>query len=190
MDRLKQKINELRAYTAEEEWFEFKDSWYDEVGIAEYISSMSNAAAMHGEDIAYLVWGIDNDTHELTDTKFSYHRDVKGEPLEHYLARQITPDIGFSFHEFTIDDKRVVVLVIPAAKNVPTAFNNIRFLRIGSSKVNLNKYPERESQLFDILRNGLPTIESVEAYDQDLSFRKLLMYYEDKGIVLNRKTFE
>ena len=93
--------------------------------------------------------------------------DVKGEPLEHYLARQITPDIGFSFHEFTIDDKRVVVLVIPAAKNVPTAFNNIRFLRIGSSKVNLNKYPERESQLFDILRNGLPTIESVEAYDQD-----------------------
>lgn len=37
MDRLKQKINELRAYTAEEEWFEFKDSWYDEVGIAEYI---------------------------------------------------------------------------------------------------------------------------------------------------------
>ena len=151
---------------------------------------MSNAAAMHGEDNAYLVWGIDNDTHELTDTKFFNHRDVNGEPLEHYLARQITPDIGFSFHEFTIDDKRVVVLVIPAAKNVPTAFNNIRFLRIGSSKVNLTKYPERESQLFDILRNGLPTIESEEAYDQDLSFRKLLMYYEDKGIVLNRKTFE
>ena len=190
MDRLKQKIKELRAYTAEKEWFEFKDSWYDEVGIAEYISSMSNAAAMHGEENAYLVWGVHNDTHELTNTSFSYHRDVKGEPLEHYLARQITPDIGFSFHEFTIDDKRVVVLVIPAAKNVPTAFSNIRFLRIGSSKVNLNKYPERESQLFDILRNGLPTIESVEAYDQDLSFRKLQMYYEDKGIVLNRKTFE
>ena len=56
MDRLKQNINELRAYTAEAEWFEFKDSWYDEVGIAEYISSMSNAAAMHGEDNAYLVW--------------------------------------------------------------------------------------------------------------------------------------
>lgn len=57
MDGLKQRINELRVYTAEEEWFEFKDSWYDEVGIAEYISSMSNAAAMHGEENAYLVWG-------------------------------------------------------------------------------------------------------------------------------------
>lgn len=35
MDGLKQRINELRVYTAEEEWFEFKDSWYDEVGIAD-----------------------------------------------------------------------------------------------------------------------------------------------------------
>lgn len=190
MDKLEQKVNELRKCTAEEEWFEFKDSWYDVTGIAEYISAMSNAAAMHGEENAYLVWGVHDDTHELTDTTFSYHRDVKGEPLEHYLARQITPDIGFSFCELTIENKRVVVLIIPAAKHVPTAFNNVRFLRIGSSKVNLNKYPERESQLFNILRNGLPTMESVEAYDQNLTFRKLLMYYEDKGIILNRKTFE
>ena len=190
MDKLEQKINELRAYPAEEEWFEFKDNWYNETGIAEYISALSNAAAMHGEENAYLVWGVHNDTHELTGTSFTYHRDVKGEPLEHYLARQITPDIGFSFRELMINEKRVVVLIIPAAKNIPTAFNNIRYLRIDSSKVNLNKYPERESQLFDILRNGLPTIESVEAYDQELSFRKLMMYYEDKGIILNRKTFE
>ena len=190
MDKLEQKINELRTYPAEEEWFEFKDNWYNETGIAEYISALSNAAAMHGEENAYLVWGVHNDTHELTGTSFTYHRDVKGEPLEHYLARQITPDIGFSFRELMINEKRVVVLIIPAAKNIPTAFNNIRYLRIGSSKVNLNKYPERESQLFDILRNGLPTIESVEAYDQELTFRKLMMYYEDKGIILNRKTFE
>ncbi len=185
MDKLEQKINELRAYPAEEEWFEFKDNWYNETGIAEYISALSNAAAMHGEENAYLVWGVQNDTHELTGTSFTFHRDVKGEPLEHYLARQITPDIGFSFRELMINEKRVVVLIIPAAKNIPTAFNNIRYLRIGSSKVNLNKYPERESQLFDILRNGLPTIESAETFEQELTFKKLMMYCEDKGIVLN-----
>jgi predicted HTH transcriptional regulator len=183
-------VKELIAHTSEEEWFEFKENWYEEAGIGEYISSMSNVAAMLGKDFAYLVWGVNNDTHDLTDTTFTYHRDVKGEPLEHFLARQITPDIGFSFHELSIKSKRLVILVIPAAKQVPTAFNNVRFLRIGSSKVNLSKYPERESQLFDILRNGLPTIESVEAYEQELSFRKLFMYYEDKGIVLNKNNFE
>ncbi len=190
MSELEVVVKELIAYTSEEEWFEFKENWYEEAGIGEYISSMSNVAAMLGKEFAYLVWGVNNDTHDLTDTTFTYHRDVKGEPLEHFLARQITPDIGFSFHELTINSKKVVVLVIPSAKQVPTAFNNIRFLRIGSSKVNLSKYPERESQLFDILRNGLPTMESVEAYEQELSFRKLFMYYEDKGIILNKNNFE
>ena len=49
------------------------------------------------------------------------------------------------------------MLVIPAAKNIPTAFDRVRYLRIGSSKVNLMEYPEREAKLFDILRNGFPT---------------------------------
>ena len=54
----------------------------------------------------------------------------------------------------------------------------------------MNKYPERESKLFDVLRNGLPTVESIESYIQELTFRKLFLYYEDKGIVLNRNTFK
>lgn len=184
MQNLEMIVKELTEYATEEEWFEFKENWYEENGIGEYISSMSNVAALLGKENAYLVWGVNNDTHEFTGTTFTYHRDVKNEPLEHYLARNVVPDIGFYFKELTIKSKKVVVLVIPAAKQVPTAFNGVRYLRIGSSKVNLNKYPERESQLFDILRNGFPTMESEEAYDQELSFRKLFLYYEDKGIVL------
>ena len=190
MDRIKLLIKRLIACTSEEDWFEFKDSWFDAVGIGEYISSMSNAAAMCGRDFAYVVWGVDNETHVLTNTSFSYHKDVKGEPLEHFLARQIVPDINFQFEEAVIDGKRVVVLIIPAAKTVPTAFGGNRYIRIGSSKVNLNKYPERESKLFDVLRNGLPTVESIESDTQELTFRKLFLYYEDKGIVLNRNTFK
>lgn len=190
MQELEKIVTELRAYPSEEEWFEFKENWYEEAGIGEYISSMSNAAAMLGRNAAYLIWGINNETHELTGATFTFQKDIKGEPLEHYLARQITPDIGFRFHELFIEEKRIVVLLIPAAKQVPTAFNNVRYLRIGSSKVNLNKYPERESQLFDILRNGLPTLERAEAYDQDLTFGKLFLYYADKGIALNKDTFK
>ena len=70
-------VNRLIKYSSEEEWFEFKENWYDAGGIGEYISSMSNSAAMIGRDAAFLVWGINNDTHELTDTTFYYHVDVK-----------------------------------------------------------------------------------------------------------------
>lgn len=183
-------VNDLRNYSTEEEWFEFKENWYNEKGIGEYISSLSNSAAMVGKTHGFLIWGVNDGTHELTDTTFTYHRDVKKEPLEHYLARQVSPDIDFSFYELSIENKRVVVLIIPAAKQVPTSFDSIRYLRIGSSKVNLSKYPERESKLFDILRNGLPTMETTKSSNQDLSFKKLFMYYEDRGISLRKNTFK
>ena len=58
------------------------------------------------------------------------------------------------------------------------------------SKVNLSKHPEREAALFSVLKNRLPTTENTEADIQELSFRKLFFYYEDRGIVLNRRNFK
>lgn len=183
-------INELRHYSTEEEWFEFKDSWYEKDGIGEYISALSNSAALLGRDNAYLIWGIDNQTHNFTDTKFNYKKEEKGESLIHYLARNINPDILFTFKELTIESKRVVVLIVPSAKEVPTSYKEIRYIRIGSSNVKLSHYPRREIELFYILKNGLPTIDEVEAYNQDLEFDKLFGYYQYKGIKLDKRNFE
>ena len=183
-------VRELIAYPTEANWFEFKENWYEPVGIGEYISSLSNAAAMEGQEFGYLVWGVNNDTHDITGTKFDYRVDVKNEPLEHFLARQVMPDTNFSFHELTMEGKRVVVMVVPAASKVPTSFDGNRYLRIGSSKVNLNKYPERESYLFYILRVGLPNICNTESEYQDLTFDKLFVYYASKGVALNRRNFK
>lgn len=55
---------------------------------------------------------------------------------------------------------------------------------------NLNKYPERESHLFHVLRVGLPTICNTEADNQELSFDKLFVYYASRGITLNKRTFK
>lgn len=186
----KSKVKELIEYPREANWYEFKTNWYEPAGIGEYISSLSNAAALEGREAGYLVWGVDNDTHEIIGTTFDYTVDVKNEPLEHYLARQVFPDNNFSFHEITVEGKRVVILDIPAATKVPTSFDNNRYLRIGSSKVNLNKYPERESNLFHVLRVGLPTICNTESENQELTFDKLFVYYASKGITLNKRTFK
>ena len=82
------------------------------------------------------------------------------EPLKHWLRRQLSPDIEFRFEEGEIEGERVVALLIPAAKTVPTSFRQEQYIRIGSSKENLRKYPEKESYLFEVLRHGLPTIEN------------------------------
>ncbi len=99
MTDLKETVKKLIKRENEEEWFEFKENWYDANGIGEYIAAISNAAAMAGEDTGYLIWGVNNDTHAITGTTFNHHRDVKNEPLEHFLARSVMPDISFSFKE-------------------------------------------------------------------------------------------
>ena len=50
-----------------------------------------------------------------------------------------------------IEENRVVVLTIPAARIVPTAYKDVRWIRIGSSKEKLSKYPDREAALFRLL---------------------------------------
>lgn len=190
MENLIAIVNELRAYETEKEWFEFKENWFEPKELGEYISAMSNSAAYVGRDYAYFVWGIHDVTHDVTGTRFDPDQDVKGEPLKHFLARQTYPDIDFRFEEIKLEGKRVVVLCIPAAKTIPVSFSEERYIRIGSSKEKLRKYPEKESFLFSVLRDGFPTIENTESEYQELSFEKLQIYYGAKGVKLNLKQFK
>lgn len=72
---------------SEEEWYEFKENCFEPYEIGAYISSMSSAATLCGKEYAYLVWGIENGTHEIVGTTIDYQIDYKKEPFQHYLAR-------------------------------------------------------------------------------------------------------
>ena len=184
-------VNELRSFSFEKEWFEFKENWLQPAQLGEYISAISNSAAMLGRDHGYFVWGVsDDEGHELVGTDFDPDCEVSHEPLKHYLARQLEPSVDFDFFEGEVGGKRIVVLRIGCARIAPTAFNGNRFIRIGSSKENLRRYPQREAALFGVISHGVPTLENQPAERQDLSFGQLLMYYAAKGVKLNPETFE
>lgn len=187
---LKEVVEDLLTYTYEEDWFEFKSNIFKPYEIGEYISSLSNAAALTGRTYGYLVWGVENDGHKVVGTDVDWHGNVKNEPLEHFLARQLKPEVSFKFRETLIDGKRVVALVIPAAKNAPVAFRGQRFLRVGSSKINLADYPERESDVFFVLRNGVPTIDNTPSKYQNPTFKQLFNFYSLRGMELKQETFE
>ena len=164
---IKEIINECISYESEREWFEFKENWFEKDQVGEYISSLSNSSAILGRDFAYMIWGINNESHEIVGTTIKYEIEVNNEPLKHYLARNLNPSINFYFIEEIINDKRVVVLVIPSSKIIPTSYKDVRYIRIGSSKENLKKYPEREAYLFSALTFGIPTINNKESEYQD-----------------------
>ena len=151
-------IRDLCAYEDEQEWFEFKENWFQPETLGEYVSAMSNAAAFHYRKFAFFVWGVNNDAHEIVGTTFNQYREYRNEPYQNYLARNLSPSVNFSFEEASIDGKRLVALVIPAAEEIPTAFKDKRYIRIGSSKAALKDYPKREIQLFKILSGRVETI--------------------------------
>lgn len=183
-------LRELLQYSAEREWFEFKEKWFEPVALGQYVSALSNAAAMAGREEAYFVWGVNDKTHSLTGSDFDQYQEYKGEPYQNYLNRNLAPKIKLEFIEGVMDGRRFVILVIGAASDVPVGFAGQRYGRVGSSKVCLKDNPKLERRLFKILDRGYPTILNVKSDYDDLAFGKLFMYYGSKGIELRRETFK
>ncbi|MDD4212759.1 MAG: putative DNA binding domain-containing protein [Bacilli bacterium] len=190
MNGAKKILNELLQFSKEREWFEFKENWFQPVTLGEYVSALSNAAALFGKDYGYFVWGINDETHEIVGTNFDQYQDYKHEPYQNYLNRNLNPKIKFDFIEDSIEGRRVVVLVIEAARDIPTSFDKTRFIGVGSSKDTMENNPKKEKELFKVLKNGYPTIVNTPSKYQDLTFEKLFMYYGSKGVGIKQETFK
>ena len=192
MDKYIDLLETLLSYKDEYEWLDFKENWFSKDEIGEYISAIANGAALCGKEFGYIVWGVNDATKEAVGTTVNFNKDIDNEPYKHYLARNLTPKISFETVEFKYNEARIVMLIIPQFKSIVTKFKNEAFIRIGSSKEKLSKYPEWEIKLNNTLVNGYPTIVNVAApdYAQELTFEKLFMYYGAKGLTLRHDTFE
>ncbi|MBC8551962.1 MAG: putative DNA binding domain-containing protein [Candidatus Brocadiales bacterium] len=144
-------IHELRRLPNEAEWVEFKGSNDNPDEIGEYISALSNSAALLRKVNAYMIWGIDDKSHDIIGTTFKPNKNKIGnEELENWLLRLLSPKINFSFYETMIEDNHVVLLEIGTAFRHPVQFKHIEYLRIGSYKKKLKDFPEKERELWRI----------------------------------------
>lgn len=143
-------VRELAKMPDEMEWVEFKCNNKDPERIAKYISGLSNSATLCEKPQAYIVWGIENETHQIIGTEFNYRKERKGaEELEAWLTRLINPKINFRFYEVKMDDEtRVVLLEIPCVEKEPTKYGSISYIRVGSNLKLLVDYPEKEAELW------------------------------------------
>lgn len=94
-------LRELRQLPKETEWVEFKCNNANPEEIGEYVSALANSAALWGKANAYVVWGVDDVTHDVVGTTFRLALAKKGnEELENWLVRLLSPRIHFRFVEF------------------------------------------------------------------------------------------
>lgn len=152
LSKLRIKLEELLRLPAETEWVEFKHNNCKPDEIGEYLSAISNGAALHGKRTGYLVWGIEDVTHHVVGTNFRPKQAKKGnEELEAWLLQLLEPRINFTIHEFDSDGLPVVLFAVPAAHSTPVRFSGEEYIRIGSYKKRLKGYPEIERRLWSIL---------------------------------------
>lgn len=63
-------INRLVAQPKESEWLEFKHNFHSKEEIGERISALSNSAALLNLPYSYLVFGVEDGSHNIVGTSF------------------------------------------------------------------------------------------------------------------------
>jgi predicted HTH transcriptional regulator len=144
-------VVELCKLPNETEWVEFKHNNANPEEIGEYLSALANGAALTGKVHAYLIWGVDNDSHALIGTTFNpAETRIGSEELESWLLRLLSPKINFHFYSLLVDEKPIVLLEIGAAFRHPVRFKSTDYIRVGSYKKKLKDFPEKERELWRV----------------------------------------
>lgn len=148
-EEFKELIQTLAALPKETEWVEFKHNKAVPQDIGEYISALSNSAALHRQGAGYIVWGIEDKTYAIVGTSFKPRvAKVGNEELENWLLRLLSPRVDFQIHEDQVDAKPFVIFQIRPATYMPVQFSGTEFIRVGSYKKKLKDYPEKERRLW------------------------------------------
>lgn len=188
MENLDKLVNELRKLPTETQWLEFKHNNYTPDMIGRDISALANSASLYEKSCAYMLWGIDDETHEIVGTDYDLQTLKKGnQELENWLRSLLSKNADFEFHTVQMaEKKRVGVLIIYKATNQTVMFDKVDYIRVGSYTKRLSEYPAMQAQLWDKIRNS----RFEERYaKQDLRLEDALrmldysVYFDNCGII-------
>ena len=148
--QLNHKLSELLALPQETEWAEFKHNYSEHQMIGEYLSALSNAAALEGCPFGYIVWGIEDGTRNIVGTSFKprIQKGAGNEDLEPWLNKLLAPKVNFRIFEFEANGQPMVMFEVQAANSAPVAFKSYHDFRVGSHKKSRGKHPEKERKLW------------------------------------------
>ena len=172
---------ELAKLPKETSWLEFKLNKDDHKMIAEDISALANSAVLAERDYAYMIWGVNDVTHEIKGICVDLRlKKIGNEEVENWLRHQLSENADFEIFQAEENGVRLVVMRITAAFSRPVAFENIPYIRIGSYTKKLHDYPEVQSRIWDRLRNvnfetqasltNLDVVTAVQMLDASLYF--------------------
>jgi len=125
--------NEVVEFKKAENNFDFDD-------LGEYFSALSNEANLRQHPFAWLVFGIDNKTHDIVGTSYK-NGEVALNKLKQDLSQHTSDNLTFrEIISINIEGKRVLMFQIPSSpRNIVMRWKGIAYGRDGESKKPLNQ---------------------------------------------------
>lgn len=105
--------------------------------LGKYFSALSNEANLHNKQYSWLIFGIDDKTHDIIGTNF--YNDNNFNKVKKQISDNTTDNIGFiDIYSVDNDGKRIVFFQIPAAIGNPIMWKGYAYGRSGESLVPLS----------------------------------------------------
>lgn len=143
-------ITYLIGLPKEAEWVEFKENNFSAESVGKYVSALANAAIFSGEKKAYLVFGIEDGSHNVVGTDLRIDQQKVGnDTFLFWLNKQLIPQINIEHASVLYDGKRVEILAIDPSYQHPVRFKGEAFIRIDTSLQPLSRHPERERAIWN-----------------------------------------
>ena len=141
MENYNEILNHLLDHS-ENEVVEFKaaENGYDIDDLGQYFSALSNEANLRERDFAWIVFGVENKTHEIKGTNFKNGEKALNR-LKHDMSQHTTDNLIFrEIVPIFVEGKRVLLFKIPASpRNIVMHWKGIAYGRDGESIKPLNQ---------------------------------------------------
>ncbi len=142
----KKLVDALTAKSNETEWLEFKHNFHSKEEIGERISALANSAYLSNMPFGYIVFGVDDESHNIVGTDlYAKQKLVGNEELESWLSTRFNPRIDFEvIDDFDYEDNgHICVFRIPATTNRPVSFLHEAYVRVGSITRKTERFPRQ-----------------------------------------------
>lgn len=175
-------VERLLNEGSEKSWIEFKENNDNPEKIGEYISSLSNSAALEGQEAGYLVFGVHDGTLEPVGTVVNLdNKKVGNQDLRIWLTQRISPSVFIERGPGTLHGFSLFAVRIDAARQAPTNFRGKEYIRVGPHTKPLGKHPEIEQRLWRSLEYTAFEVRTAKSnlnFSTAMSLIDLDAYYE------------
>ncbi len=182
------KILDELLLNSENECVEFKSAktGFDVDVLGKYFSALGNEANLRNKQYSWIVFGVDDKTHQLVNTNF--YKDSNFNKLKKQIYDHTTDNIGFiEIYELLKDNKRVIMFQVPAASGTPINWKGFPYGRNGESLVPLasNKIEQiKATANYDWSRQVIDdaTIDNLDKDAIEMARKQFKLKYKGKSI--------